>query len=171
MNKTARHIEELAGYFRGVGGEVRVGTREEVMALLGKLEAERKPVAEQMLRNLERVPEPILLVAATGIGGVARVPTGAALAYFDEGCIWVADIVTESRGRGTGTALMRELARRAQDEGRELRCEARAMSLGFFDTLGARVFDRYNRRVLVWKESALEDLAGAKEKEVEALST
>jgi hypothetical protein len=84
------------------------------------------------------------------------------LGYEQDDCYWVNDVVTNGAARGAGTALMREFAQRAQVANKELRLQALrdTGTLGFFDMLGARTVDHYNKRALGFKKAALATLAG-----------
>jgi hypothetical protein len=162
MSKASVHIDELVSYFRFAGGEVRGGSLADIEVLLDGLDSERAAVGKQLLHHLqmENTDRGLLLVA------VRRDQVlGAALGYLQDDCYWVNEMVSNGKVRGTGTALMREFAQRAQLAGKELRLQAyrEGGSLGFYDALGARTVDHYNKRVLGWKKAALEHLAGQKE--------
>ena len=166
MSKAGRHIEDLVSYFSYAGGRVRGGSLDDVEVLLEKMEGDRAVVAKQLHRNLSKVKNGLLLVADNYSGHVL----GAGLGYAQDDCFWVCDLVSSGRVRGTGTAIMREFASRAQELGLELRLEAYrdSGSLSYFDMLGGRTVDNHNKRALGWKALGLATLAG--EKEVEAPS-
>jgi hypothetical protein len=166
VSKAGRHIEDLVSYFGYAGGRVHGGSLDDVGFLVTKLEGDAEVVARQLQRNLNKVKDGLLLVADNYSGSVL----GAGLGYAQDDCFWVCDLVSSGKVRGTGTALMREFARRAQELGLELRLEAYrdSGSLSYFDMLGGRTVDHHNKRALGWKASALNTLAG--EKAVEAPS-
>ena len=168
MSKTSQHIDELASYFRFAGGEVRGGSLADIEVLLKGLESERAAVGQQLLKHLEaKTTEQGLLLVAVRRERVL----GAGLGYVQDDCYWVNEMVTDGKVRGTGTALMRSFAQRARIAGKELRLQAyrEGESLGFYDMLGARTVDHYNKRVLGWKKAALGALAGDVEIEAPTL--
>jgi GNAT superfamily N-acetyltransferase len=168
MSKASKHIDDLVAYFGFAGGVVRGGSLADLEVLMEELKEDSAvAVGRQLQRNLDKVKHGRLLVAEGRVGHIL----GAALGYEQDDCWWVCDVVSSKRVRGTGTALMQEFARRALEAGKELRLEALrdSGSLSFFDMLGARTTDHYNKRALGWNKAGLATLAGTKQVEAMGL--
>lgn len=167
MSKAKERIEELVDYFQSAGGVVRGGSLADVEDCLKELGLERQEVGKQIWRDLQKeMTHGLLLVAERNEKVV-----GMGLGYEQDDCYWVNDVVTSGKARGAGVTLMREFAKRAQEAGKELRLQALQSggSLGFYDMLGARTVDHYNKRALGWKKAGLSVLAGEKVVEAPAL--
>ena len=185
MSKASERIDGLVNYFRSSGGVVRGGSLADVEEFANE-DLNRRlihapwsaapgqafsndntgMIAKQIGGDLQKVTNGLFLVAEVR----GRV-VGMGLGYEQDDCYWINEVVSNGETRGTGTALMREFARHAQSAGKELRLQALrdTGALGFFDMLGARTVDHYNKRALGWKKTSLASLAGQPEIEIPSL--